>query len=214
MSFTFYIKYLILWVTTFLSWGLLQLSLWLELPFFKGMWPKAPFSRACGRKHFLSSTAAGDQAIFTFDPIYVKVGCTSAILKMCQKVLSFIFEEKDRAFHFPSVSVFLYSTPELKHLSLGHCSSYLTHSYLLNREDQPESVGCACPLTVQHIMIDCVEFAYIRSHFLDVRNMKDLFNSVTPSTILLYVSAIGLFFKMWLDILPLTLHSLDHNIFF
>ncbi len=69
----------------------------------------------------------------------------------------------------------------------------ITHSYLLKREDQPECVGCACPLTVQHIMIDCVEFAYIRSRFFDVRNMKDLFDSVTPSTILLYVRAIGLF---------------------
>ncbi len=29
----------------------------------------------------------------------------------------------------------------------------LTHSYLLNLDDQPECVGCACPLTVQH-MID------------------------------------------------------------
>ncbi len=59
-----------------------------------------------------------------------------------------------------------------------------------------DSVRCACPLTVQHTMIDCVELAYIRSRFLDVRNMKDLFDSVTPSTILLYVRAIRLFFKM------------------
>ncbi len=34
-------------------------------------------------------------------------------------------------------------------------SSGGTNSYLLNREDQHECVGCACPLTVQHIMIDC-----------------------------------------------------------
>ncbi len=40
----------------------------------------------------------------------------------------------------------------------------------------------ACPSTVKHIMIDCVEFAYIRSRFFDVRNMKHLFDSVTPST--------------------------------
>ncbi len=51
----------------------------------------------------------------------------------------------------------------LAKIHLGH--TYLTHSYLLNRKDQPECVGCACPLTVQHIMIDSVEFAYIRSRF-------------------------------------------------
>ncbi len=59
----------------------------------------------------------------------------------------------------------------LVRIRLGH--RYLTHSYLLKREDEPECVGCACPLTVQHIMIDCVEFAYTRSRFFDVRNMKD-----------------------------------------
>ncbi len=32
--------------------------------------------------------------------------------------------------------------------------------------------------------------------FFDARNIKDLFDLVTPSTILLYVTAIGLFFKM------------------
>ncbi len=37
---------------------------------------------------------------------------------------------------------------------------------------------------------------------------SDLFDPVTPSTILLYVRAIGLFFKMWLDISPvLALHD-------
>ncbi len=42
-------------------------------------------------------------------------------------------------------------------------------------------------------MIDCVEFTYIRSRLFNVGNMTDLFDSVTPSTILLYVRAIGLF---------------------
>ncbi len=79
----------------------------------------------------------------------------------------------------------------LARIRLGH--TYLTHSFLLNRGDQPECVGCACPLTVQHVMIDCCKFAYIRSCFFDVRNMKDLFDSVTPSTILLHVRAVGLF---------------------
>ncbi len=51
----------------------------------------------------------------------------------------------------------------LARIRLGH--TYLTHSYLLSREDQPECVGCACPLTVQHIMIDCVEFAYYTKPF-------------------------------------------------
>ncbi len=86
--------------------------------------------------------------------------------------------------------------------------TYLTHSYLWKREDQQlECVGYACPLTDQHIMIDCVDFAHIRSRFLDVESMKDLFDSVTPSTILLYVRAIGLFTRYNLKLrLGLSLH--------
>ncbi len=58
------------------------------------------------------------------------------------------------------------------------------------------------------------KFAYIRRRFFDVRNMKDLFDSVTLSTILLYVRAIGLFFsKMWLDILPWTCTHLTITFF-
>ena len=33
-------------------------------------------------------------------------------------------------------------------------------------------------LTVQHIIIACVEFAHRRSHFVDVKGMNDLFHSV------------------------------------
>ena len=47
--------------------------------------------------------------------------------------------------------------------------------------------------TTVMIMINCVEFAYIWSRFFDVRNMKDLFDSVAPSTILLYVTLDFLF---------------------
>ncbi len=46
-------------------------------------------------------------------------------------------------------------------------------------------------LTFQHIMVDIVDFALNEVvFFFDVRSMKALFNSVTPSTILLYVRAI------------------------
>ncbi len=77
-------------------------------------------------------------------------------------------------------------------IRLGY--TYVIHSYLLKGEDQPECAGCACPVPVQHIMIDCVDFAHIRSLFVDVGSMKKL-SIVTPSTILLYVMAIGLFLQ-------------------
>ncbi len=43
------------------------------------------------------------------------------------------------------------------------------------------------------LMTNCVEFDYIRSRLYSVKSMIDLFDSVTPSTILLYLRSIGLF---------------------
>src|SRR5688572_2952631 len=37
---------------------------------------------------------------------------------------------------------------------IGH--TFLTHSYLLKKEDGPDCSSCHCLLTVQHILIDCL----------------------------------------------------------
>ena len=44
----------------------------------------------------------------------------------------------------------------LTRLRIGH--TRLTHSYLLQREEQPVCIGCNEPLTVKHILVDCVDF--------------------------------------------------------
>ncbi len=72
---------------------------------------------------------------------------------------------------------------------------YLTKSYLLNREDRPAWMCRMClPIdsSTHHDRL-CRIRLYTKPFFFDVRNMKDLFDSVTPSTILLYVRATGLF---------------------
>jgi len=35
----------------------------------------------------------------------------------------------------------------------GH--TRLTHSYLLNRQDQPQCLNCDCTLTVEHVLLEC-----------------------------------------------------------
>ena len=42
-------------------------------------------------------------------------------------------------------------------LRLGH--TRYTHSYIINRDPRPECVDCGCPLTVQHILVDCPAYA-------------------------------------------------------
>ena len=39
----------------------------------------------------------------------------------------------------------------------------LTHSYLLSGDDQPVCSACQSPLTVKHFLIECVNFAAIRT---------------------------------------------------
>jgi ribonuclease HI len=76
---------------------------------------------------------------------------------------------------------------------IGH--THLTHSYLLKREDMPECFGCSCPLTVKHILIECVDFNHIRPRFYRVASMKQLFNEVEPTKVLNFLKAIGLFYR-------------------
>ena len=81
----------------------------------------------------------------------------------------------------------------LVRIRIGH--TFLTHSYLLRGEDQPECIICDCPLTVKHILLECVDFDHIRSRYFNVDNMFDLFEQVNASLILDFIREIGLFHR-------------------
>ncbi|ELU16038.1 hypothetical protein CAPTEDRAFT_206814 [Capitella teleta] len=61
---------------------------------------------------------------------------------------------------------------------IGH--THLTHGYLLRRELPPFCVHCQCPLTVKHILIECVDFYLHRQRYFDVLSIKRLFEEVAP----------------------------------
>jgi hypothetical protein len=52
---------------------------------------------------------------------------------------------------------------------VGH--TYMTHSYLLKGEDTPECIPCQCRLTVEHLLIECVDYAVIRRKYYSVTTM-------------------------------------------
>ena len=54
----------------------------------------------------------------------------------------------------------------LARLRLGH--TRVTHSYLLQGEDQPHCVGCDAPFTVRHILLECGDFARVRNNCFHV----------------------------------------------
>jgi len=76
---------------------------------------------------------------------------------------------------------------------IGH--TYLTHSYLLKGEPMPECIPCQCPLTVKHILIECIDFSHIRPQCFNVQTLEDLFTDVPSSKILLFLKDINLFYS-------------------
>ena len=76
---------------------------------------------------------------------------------------------------------------------IGH--SHLTHTYLLRRELPPMCVACFCPLTVKHILVDCIDFSLIRQQYYNISSMKDLFMNTDPTKIIYFLQAVGLFYR-------------------
>ena len=58
----------------------------------------------------------------------------------------------------------------LAQFRLGH--TRVTHSYLLQGEEQPQSVGCDAPFTVRHFLLECGDFAHVRNNCFHVESMK------------------------------------------
>ena len=78
----------------------------------------------------------------------------------------------------------------IQRLRIGH--TYLTHCYLLKGEPPPECVPCQEPLTVEHILLRCVDFQQTRERHFKATTLRELFNSTPVEKILDYLSDINL----------------------
>ena len=76
---------------------------------------------------------------------------------------------------------------------IGH--THMTHSFLLKNEDIPECYSCGCYLTVKHFLVDCDDYAHIRRRYYNVRDVKELFDSLNPLTVLAFIRDSGLFHR-------------------
>ena len=79
-------------------------------------------------------------------------------------------------------------------LRIGH--TRITHSYLLNREEQPFCIVCNQLFTVKHILIDCVDFSQNRNKYFRANNLTQLFQDVPVDSILSFLKDINLFNKI------------------
>ena len=79
-------------------------------------------------------------------------------------------------------------------LRIGH--TRFTHSYLLNREEQPFCIVCNQYITVNHILTDCIDFSEDRNRYFQVTDLKQLFQDVSVDSILSFLKDINLFNKL------------------
>ena len=77
---------------------------------------------------------------------------------------------------------------------MGH--SRLTHSYLINNEERPECIPCNSNFSLQHTLIDCVDFADVRQTFCNVNNLYELLTNVAGDTIVKILKDINLYTKI------------------
>jgi len=62
-----------------------------------------------------------------------------------------------------------------------------THSFLLWGDDLPECGTCQCPLTVKHILVECVDLKDVRNKHFVASSIKDVFDNVEAQKIVDFI---------------------------
>ena len=75
----------------------------------------------------------------------------------------------------------------LNRLRIGHTSTRLTHSFLFSGDDLSVCGTCQCPLTVKHILVDCVDLNDVRNKHFVASSIKDVFDNVEAQKIVDFI---------------------------
>jgi len=76
----------------------------------------------------------------------------------------------------------------INRLRIGH--THLTHSYLLSGDDQRACSTCGHPLTVRHILLNCVDLQDVRRRHFSVTCLRDLFETVNSHIVIDFIKYI------------------------
>ena len=82
----------------------------------------------------------------------------------------------------------------LARLHIGH--TYLTHSYLLKREDPPFCFACDEIFTVEHFLLRCADLIEIRHKHFTAESLKVLFRDVPPDKVFDFLKEAGIYWKI------------------
>ena len=76
------------------------------------------------------------------------------------------------------------------------CTSYLTHSFILGKEEAPVCVACNALITVKHVLTDCADLLKIRKKYFEEKSLYSLFRNVIPEINFDFLREIGVFYKI------------------
>ena len=83
----------------------------------------------------------------------------------------------------------------LTRLRLGH--TRLTHAHLMEREPAPLCNYCDEPVTVKHLLIDCLYLdQYRQQYYTQIDSVSDLFRYISPGNIINYLKTIGAYHRL------------------
>ena len=82
----------------------------------------------------------------------------------------------------------------LRRCRIGH--TFLTHAHLLKAEEAPQCIPCNTPLTVKHILTECIDFTPVRDRFYSVSSMQQLFSTISGHLILEFLKEINIYNKI------------------
>ena len=92
-----------------------------------------------------------------------------------------------------------------RRLRIGHTRLTGTHSYLVNRQDQPECSHCDCALTVAHVLLECNHYNVVRQRYFNVSSMHNYSTRSTPKIFLDLLEILGfILFSCNLTFIPLS----------
>ena len=66
----------------------------------------------------------------------------------------------------------------------------------MSGEDVPKCVACDCDLTVEHILIECGDFAAVRQIYYDAESLQQQFQEIRVTYVFDFLREIGLFYRI------------------
>ncbi len=63
----------------------------------------------------------------------------------------------------------------------------------MNGEGIPRCVACDCNLTVEHVLIECGDFAEVRQQYYEAESLQQLFQETNVTYVFDFLHEIGLF---------------------